>query len=289
MKNLQGDIIAISNRNGKTVAEYSYDAWGVPTILSDATGIIANVNPYRYRSYYYDAEIAKYYLQSRYYDASVGRFVNGDEAKNATFNSPPLINNPYCYCCDNPVNETDSEGNVIRSIIKKVLVGALKGLLRQLLIDSIEWFFKVCYINEKEPFKFSNPEDYVVSVLSGIIDQFSFSNSISLFLSISLLLAKYLTKFILGRMDKKDWLNLVLDVLKIVIESLVKKSIKKIGKKIDKLKADRKAAKSKSVIKRINRQISNLNLEIKYKGITVKFIIPEVQQLVSSIINVVCR
>ena len=36
---------------------------------------IANINPYRYRSYYYDAEIAKYYLQSRYYDAAVGRFV----------------------------------------------------------------------------------------------------------------------------------------------------------------------------------------------------------------------
>ena len=47
IKNLQGDIIAIANKNGKTVAEYSYDAWGVPTILSDSTGVIANVNLYR--------------------------------------------------------------------------------------------------------------------------------------------------------------------------------------------------------------------------------------------------
>ena len=79
LKNLQGDIIAITNNNGKVVASYTYDAWGVCTIVSDNTGIIARINPFRYRGDYFDQEIGLYYLQSRYYDASVGRFINGDD------------------------------------------------------------------------------------------------------------------------------------------------------------------------------------------------------------------
>ena len=72
-KNLQGDIIAITDQTATVVARYSYDAWGKCTILSDTSGCeIATVNPFRYRGYYYDAEIGMYYLQSRYYDPDVG-------------------------------------------------------------------------------------------------------------------------------------------------------------------------------------------------------------------------
>ena len=80
IKNLQGDVIALADQNANVVARYSYDAWGVPEIKQDTSGCqIASVNPYRYRSYYYNAEISKYYLQSRYYDAAVGRFLNADD------------------------------------------------------------------------------------------------------------------------------------------------------------------------------------------------------------------
>lgn len=77
-KNLQGDIIAITDHTAAVVARYSYDAWGKCTILSDTSGCeIATVNPFRYRGYYYDAEIGMYYLQSRYYNPEVGGgFVN---------------------------------------------------------------------------------------------------------------------------------------------------------------------------------------------------------------------
>ena len=67
-KNLQGDIIAITDKDAKVVAKYSYDAWGVCTISQDSSDCgIAAVNPFRYRGYYYDIEIGLYYLQSRYY------------------------------------------------------------------------------------------------------------------------------------------------------------------------------------------------------------------------------
>ena len=86
-KNLQGDVIAIYDRNTEVVARYTYDAWGKVLSVRDGNGAdvlgccehIAVVNPYRYRSYYYDEELGIYYLQSRYYDPTVGRFVNADE------------------------------------------------------------------------------------------------------------------------------------------------------------------------------------------------------------------
>ena len=86
IKNLQGDIIAIVDKDAKTVAHYSYDAWGKIVSITDEEysdisyidSHIANINPFRYRGYYYDEEIGLYYLQSKYYDASVGRFINGD-------------------------------------------------------------------------------------------------------------------------------------------------------------------------------------------------------------------
>ena len=55
LKNLQGDVIAITDGNGDIVANYSYDAWGVCTVISDTTDCnIATINPYRSRGYYFD-------------------------------------------------------------------------------------------------------------------------------------------------------------------------------------------------------------------------------------------
>ena len=62
MKNQQGDVIAITNKNAEVNAKYSNDAWGVCTITQDSSIIgIANINPYRYRGYYFDREIGMYY------------------------------------------------------------------------------------------------------------------------------------------------------------------------------------------------------------------------------------
>lgn len=108
LKNLQGDIIAITNVNGDTVARYSYDAWGVCTIISDTSNCnIATINPFRYRGYYYDEEIAMYYLQSRYYDPAMGRFINTDEAMLCVV---PVAHNLYVYCSNNPINCADYTG-----------------------------------------------------------------------------------------------------------------------------------------------------------------------------------
>ena len=105
LKNLQGDIIAITDATGTVVAEYSYDAWGKCTITCDCCGI-ASINPYRYRGYYYDDEIGLYYLQSRYYNSVVERFIDSDDRVGMTV----LSNNLFAYCENECITNFDPYG-----------------------------------------------------------------------------------------------------------------------------------------------------------------------------------
>ena len=61
--------------------------------------LIAQISPFRYRSYYYDSETNLYYLNSRYYDPETGRFINADDVSmlEVTQNSINGLN-LYCYC-----------------------------------------------------------------------------------------------------------------------------------------------------------------------------------------------
>lgn len=112
LKNLQGDVIAITDSNGNTVARYSYDAWGACTVTQDSSNrSIATVNPYRYRGYYFDSETGLYYLQSRYYDPKVGRFINADAPDYVADNTSIARLNIYKYCLNNPINCVDADGH----------------------------------------------------------------------------------------------------------------------------------------------------------------------------------
>ena len=135
LKNQQGDIIAITDNTGKDVARYSYDAWGVSTVTQDISGCeISNINPFRYRSYYFDQELGMYYLQSRYYDAEVGRFVNGDEILGS--NGDHAAYALYTYCANLPVDRCDCFGflwkktrNGVKNTVRKFLNKTNKKLI----------------------------------------------------------------------------------------------------------------------------------------------------------------
>ncbi|MBR3917494.1 MAG: RHS repeat-associated core domain-containing protein [Clostridia bacterium] len=107
LKNLQGDVTAILDENGNVVAEYLYDAWGKCTITYDPIGI-GEINPIRYRSYYYDTETGLYYLNSRYYDPNTGRFINADIV--ITTKQGIIGYNLFSYCCNNPIQMVDNNG-----------------------------------------------------------------------------------------------------------------------------------------------------------------------------------
>jgi RHS repeat-associated protein len=98
-------------------ATYSYDPWGKLLSVKSAGGSpisatlttnIANVNPFRYRGYYYDSETGFYYLRSRYYDPAISRFINADEY--ASTGQGFIGTNMFAYCNNNPVNLTDPLG-----------------------------------------------------------------------------------------------------------------------------------------------------------------------------------
>lgn len=74
IKNPFGQIMGIYDGTS-VVARYYYDVWGNPYVLYQSNGI-GDLNPFRYKGYYYDQETGLYYLMSRYYDSSVGQFIS---------------------------------------------------------------------------------------------------------------------------------------------------------------------------------------------------------------------
>ena len=56
-KNLFGDIIGIYDFNYNEIITYKYNSWGVIKYITDnSNSNIGIINPFRYRSYYYDEE-----------------------------------------------------------------------------------------------------------------------------------------------------------------------------------------------------------------------------------------
>ena len=90
----------------------------------------ANVelNPFRYRGYYYDVETGYYYLQTRYYSPDLGRFLNADGYVNA--NGDILGYNMFAYCSNNPISFNDPTGE-----------GRILDWLNEKKDDLANWFY----------------------------------------------------------------------------------------------------------------------------------------------------
>jgi len=123
LKNLQSDIIGILNNNLELVVTYEYDEWGSIISIIDANSKpiaqenhIAHINPFRYRSYYYDQETRLYYLNSRYYNPEWKRFINADGIIGA--NKDYVGYNLYAYVSNNPIKFIDPTGTILLSFYK---------------------------------------------------------------------------------------------------------------------------------------------------------------------------
>ena len=109
IKNFQGDITGIANENGAIIVNYTYDEWGRKlSITGSGANTVGELNPLRYRGYYYDAETGYYYLQSRYYNPNWGRFINADVYCNTGIGV--IATNMFTYCDNNPINYIDPDG-----------------------------------------------------------------------------------------------------------------------------------------------------------------------------------
>lgn len=123
LKNTQNDIIGIVDDSGNLVVKYTYDSWGKIISVTDANDNVITdeenigiVNPFRYRSYYYDNETKLYYLNNRYYNPEWGRFISADTILGA--NQDFYSNNLYLYVSNNPINNIDINGRIIKKLYK---------------------------------------------------------------------------------------------------------------------------------------------------------------------------
>ena len=111
LKNALGDVRFIKDNNGNCLVKYSYDPFGNVTAeaLGEGGEELAELNPIRYRGYYYDAESGLYYLLTRYYDPAVGQFISPDSFE---YLDPHTVGgiDLYAYCSGNPVMYTDPYG-----------------------------------------------------------------------------------------------------------------------------------------------------------------------------------
>lgn len=157
-KDAQGNIIAIIDKTGTVVVEYTYDAWG-NSAVEDISGIeLGERNPFRYRGYYYDTETELYFLKTRYFDPVIGRFMTIDSI---AYLNPNATNglNLYAYCNNNPVMRVDPTGNAWWNTVW----------------DKVKDFASDVYSNVVEPVV--NTVTNVVSNIQQDINNFNWSNT----------------------------------------------------------------------------------------------------------------
>ena len=119
LKNLKNDIIGIIDSNNNIVVQYYYEGYGSILNIVDTSNInLGTINPFRYKSYYYDNETGWYYLNSRYYDPIIKRFITPDDINNVGSKASVLSYNLYAYCMNSPISLADYDGKDAKLIVE---------------------------------------------------------------------------------------------------------------------------------------------------------------------------
>ena len=109
--NGHGDVVALVDASGASVASYSYDAFGQLSAASENFGGTTTwTNPYRYDGrdgVRYDGETGLSWMSVRAYDPALGRFLSRDPLGRV-----PLFfaDQPYVYGGNNPLVNVDPSG-----------------------------------------------------------------------------------------------------------------------------------------------------------------------------------
>ena len=102
-------------------------AWGKVLSVSGNAALV-NVNPFRYRGYYYDIETQLYYLQTRYYDPEIGRFINADDVE-ILLAKESDNNNLFNYCQGDPINRLEREGKFFFTLTLSTVLWGIAAIV----------------------------------------------------------------------------------------------------------------------------------------------------------------
>lgn len=125
------DLFQIREQSGSSTtvvnriaAHYEYDPYGnILSIDKYNNDPIGDINPIRYKDYYYDLQTGWYQLSSRFYDPEVGRFLNADDLSLLMATDSGVVDkNLYTYCDGNPVMRKDNDGELWQ--VAAALIGA---------------------------------------------------------------------------------------------------------------------------------------------------------------------
>ena len=149
-RNLLQDVTHIYDVDGNLCAMYRYDAWGNHKVYNEFgvensdVDFIGNINPIRYRGYYFDKETGLYYCNSRYYSPELCRWISADSID---YLDPESINglNLYAYCGNDPINKYDPTGHFPWLILAAfVFVGVTRAAANAIgqyqSTGQIDWF-----------------------------------------------------------------------------------------------------------------------------------------------------
>lgn len=169
-KNIFGDIINIYKQDDLTlVASYEYDAFGNHEVINHTSENIGNINPFRYRSYYYDAESNLYYLNARYYSPFFARFISRDELSILDETKTQLNGlNLYIYCRNNPIKYVDSSGRIW--ILTALLYGIIFAAISVATLFVTDIIMNLInYQLDFSRWKWSSWQEYLGAFVSGFI------------------------------------------------------------------------------------------------------------------------
>ena len=157
IKNIQGDVLCVTDDAGTPIIRYTYDAWGAMTISPASQNVpsqtlaeVAFLNPVTYRGYFYDYELGFYYLQSRYYDPETGRFVSADDPQNVFLRDC----NFFSYCYNNPINYLDKDGNAPNLVVILAILGMTALYSSYLCVRLYLWGFY--HRKQNQTYSFAN-------------------------------------------------------------------------------------------------------------------------------------
>ncbi len=106
---------------------------------SGITDDIYQVNPIRYKGYYYDSDSGWYNLKTRYYDPVIARFINADDVS-LIMSSPQAFTdkNLYAYCDNDPINRSDDNGEFWHIVVGAAIGAAIEAVSQMIEYGHIE-------------------------------------------------------------------------------------------------------------------------------------------------------